>query len=91
MPIPESLARKIRLFKQTGNVFRENDDLFLESSWIQVMIGQGIIPKDYHPLANIPSLSQLKETLDTIQTIKRSPLNNIPLHEDYLSQLCGIL
>lgn len=89
MAIPDSLTRKIDLFRCNGNIFRENDDLFLESSWLQVMIGQGINPKDYHPLANIPSFNQLKETLDTIKAIKRSPLKEMPLHDNYLLQICS--
>ena len=41
MEIPDSLAYKIALFKESGNIF----------SWQQVMIGQGSIPQDYYPMA----------------------------------------
>ncbi len=40
MDIPDSLAQKIGLFRETGRVFRRNDELFAENSWIQVMLGQ---------------------------------------------------
>ena len=46
MPIPDSLAQKIELFRETGRVFRRNEELFAENSWVQVMMGQG----DYAPL-----------------------------------------
>ncbi len=89
MKIPESLAKKINLFSQTGNIFREQEDLFLESSWLQVMIGQGIVPQDYHPLANTISEIQLKEMLDSMKKIKQNPLEKIPSHDEYLMRICG--
>ena len=44
MDIPDSLTQKIELFRETGRVFRKNEELFVENSWIQVMLGQGIMP-----------------------------------------------
>ncbi|WP_369622439.1 tryptophan 7-halogenase, partial [Pseudoalteromonas distincta] len=41
MAIPDSLAQKIALFRETGRVFRRNEELFAENSWVQVMMGQG--------------------------------------------------
>ncbi|MGL6043595.1 MAG: tryptophan halogenase family protein, partial [Sandaracinobacteroides sp.] len=51
MAIPPSLQHKIDLFRETGRVFRRNEELFVENSWVQVMMGQGITPGSYHPLA----------------------------------------
>ncbi len=51
MPIPELLEQKIELFRETGRVFRKNEELFVENSWVQVMMGQGITPQSYHPIA----------------------------------------
>lgn len=89
MEIPESLSHKINLFKYTGKIFREQDDLFLESSWLQVMLGQGIMPRDYHPLANGLSAPELTEMLANMKKIKQSPLEHIPSHDDFLKQVCG--
>lgn len=88
MQIPQSLAHKIELFKATGNIFREQDDLFLESSWLQVMHGQGITPRDYHGLANSMSDQELIAMLENMKKIKQSPLPHIPPHDDFLEQVC---
>jgi tryptophan halogenase len=90
MDIPESLAHKIQLFAESGKVFREQNDLFLESSWIQVMMGQGIIPKDYHPIANNISEDRLSEMLTSIKKIKHEPLAKLPSHDDFLKKYCGL-
>ena len=39
---PDSLTSKIELFREAGLFMREEDELFLDDSWGQVMIGQGI-------------------------------------------------
>lgn len=90
MTIPDSLAHKIELFKQNGRLFREQNDLFTDSSWLQVMLGQGIVPKDYHPLANTMSNEQLSIMLKEVKIIKQEPLDNLPNHDDFLKMFCRI-
>ena len=89
MQVPETLKRKIQLFAENGSLFREQNDLFLESSWLQVMLGQGIVPKDYHPLANSYSDAQLKQMLQTMLAIKRDPLDKLPSHDEFLRKVCA--
>jgi len=88
MEVPDSLRHKIELFRATGRLFREQNDLFLESSWLQVMVGQGIVPQDYHPIANNLSKDKLFEMLNTIQAIKNEPLAKLPSHDDFLQSFC---
>ncbi|GAB60647.1 tryptophan halogenase family protein [Rheinheimera nanhaiensis] len=89
MQVPDTLKRKIQLFAENGSLFREQNDLFLESSWLQVMLGQGIVPKDYHPLANSYSEAQLKQMLQTMLAIKRDPLDKLPSHDEFLRRICA--
>ncbi|MEP1741784.1 MAG: tryptophan halogenase family protein [Kangiellaceae bacterium] len=90
MEIPDSLAHKIDIFKQNGSLFREQNDLFAESSWLQVMLGQGITPKDYHPIANnIPS-DKLQSMLDQIQSIKCQAAAQLLPHDEFLNKLCEL-
>lgn len=89
MPIPERLSRKIKLFKETGNIFSDHLDIFHDSSWLQVMLGQGIIPLDYHPSANVPSAEQLSNMLSQIAAAKRKPLAQLLKHDEFLAQYAG--
>jgi tryptophan halogenase len=82
--IPDSLANKIETFKQSGRLIREQNDLFTDSSWLQVMLGQGIIPQDYHPIADAMTEEQLDKMLNDIKKIKQEPISKLPDHDTFL-------
>ena len=88
MSIPETLANRIELFKQSGRFFHEGDELFGEYSWTQVMLGQGLMPKSYHPIADLMSATELKVFLDNIRTPIKQALNVMPLHHQYIQRYC---
>jgi hypothetical protein len=49
MSIPDSLQEKYDIFRSRGRVFRENEELFNDTSWFAVMIGQNIRPAQLRP------------------------------------------
>ncbi|MEH6735313.1 MAG: tryptophan halogenase family protein [Shewanella sp.] len=87
MDIPASLQRKIDLFKSTATVFRHQDELFTEAAWIQVMLGQGIIPLDYHPLTQAVSQVDLTDYLNNIRKVIATTVKQMPSHESYIEKL----
>jgi len=88
MPIPDSLTQKIELFRDTGRVFRRNDELFAENSWVQVMMGQGIMPRAYHPIARKLSDDELARLLGGIRDNVSRAAASLPRHADYVAQYC---
>lgn len=86
IPLPDSLQQKIDLFQSTGKVYTPTEDLFSAIAWQQVMLGQGIQPGDYHPLASALSEQQLAEFLDNLKTIYGQVLEQLPDHEDFLNR-----
>jgi tryptophan halogenase len=90
MAVPDTLRHKIELFRQTGRVFRRNEELFAENSWVQVMLGQGIMPATYHPIANKMSTEELERFLLQIRGHVRTTVSALPTHEAYLQQYCGV-
>lgn len=89
MNVPERLTQKIELFRSNGGLFQDQLDIFLESSWLQVMLGQGVLPQDYHPLADSLSDDQLREKLANTRKLKMEPLPKIPGHDEFLKMFCG--
>ncbi|MES2147394.1 MAG: tryptophan halogenase family protein [Pseudomonadota bacterium] len=90
MEIPDTLTQKIELFRETGRVFRRNEELFQENSWVQVMMGQGIMPNDHHPIARKLSDSELDRYLSHIRDGVGHMVAKLPAHADYVARYCGI-
>ena len=90
MDVPESLTHKIALFAGSGRVGRDVDDLFRDASWVQVMLGQGVMPADYDPMADQISNAQLAEFLANIKTLTARAVGTLPTHEDYLARHCPV-
>ncbi|AKM10376.1 tryptophan halogenase family protein [Croceicoccus naphthovorans] len=89
MEIPDSLAHKIALFRETGRVFRTNEELFVENSWIQVMMGQGIMPQSHHPVAGKLSDRELEHLLRGLRETVAKTVGSLPAHADYVAKYCG--
>ena len=88
MEIPERITQKIELFRSNGSLFKDNLDIFLEPSWLQVLLGQGVVPQDYHPLAGTLSEAQLKDKLINTKKTKLQPMDQIPSHDEFLEMFC---
>ena len=88
MPIPESLQHRMDLFQQSGRVFKKAGELFGESSWIQVMLGQGLLPEQYHPIVDLMSDEELKSFLSTIKNNVQRKVESWPDHYDFIQHYC---
>ncbi|WP_129775866.1 tryptophan halogenase family protein [Peristeroidobacter soli] len=88
MAIPASLQHRIELFRETGRVFRFQNELFTENSWIQVMLGQGIVPRQYHQVADLMGDAELSRFLDQIKTHVDTTVQQLPKHQAYVEQYC---
>ncbi len=89
MPVPDSLDQKIELFRDTARVFRRNEELFAEHSWTQVLLGQGIEPKTWHPLADKLTDEELARLLGTLRDQVSRTVAGLPSHADYVARLCA--
>lgn len=89
MPIPERLQMKLDGFQQAAALFNDQNDIFRDASWIQVMLGQGIMPQDFHPSANSLDDKTLIETMRKILSAKQQPLSKMLPHDEFLSRYIG--
>lgn len=89
MEVPASLEHKMELFRETGRVFRKNEELFAENSWVQVMMGQGINPQSHHPVAAKLRDEELKHLLGSLREQVSRTVAALPLHGDYVARYCG--
>jgi len=89
MELPAGLNRRIELFRANGRIHREFDELFTEVAWLQVMLGQGVEPGSYHPLADRVTPQQLEGFLGNIKRIIRTEVSKLPSHESYIHKNCA--
>ena len=88
MSVPDSLKEKMALFQLNGQIFREEDELFTESSWTAVMLGQGIAMNGHNPIADSILDLTLSTEVDEIEKSIRFLVQQMPSHADYLARYC---
>ena len=88
MTIPGTLAHRIELFRQTGRVFKVPTELFGENSWIQVMLGQGLVPEQYHPIVNMMEDDELRRFLTGIHDSAQRMVQQLPAHQRFIDHYC---
>ena len=89
MKVPASLQHRIDLFRETGRVFRIPNELFAENSWIQVMLGQGILPAQHHQTADLMGDEELAHFLGGISGAIDRTVAQLPSHQQYVQQYCA--
>jgi tryptophan halogenase len=87
VPMPDTLRHKIDMFADKGRIFRQKDELFEVPSWLAVMLGQGIVPESYDPLADsiaenkvVPAMLQLRESYERAA-------QTMPQHDQFIARV----
>lgn len=88
MRVPDSLTEKIELFRHNGQIFREDDELFTETSWAAVMMGQGIMMGGHNAMADGLQEPKTANEIDAIEQSIRYVVQHMPAHGDYLRTYC---
>jgi tryptophan halogenase len=89
MAVPAPLQHRIDMFQQTGRSFRVLNELFAENSWVQVMLGQGIVPDQHHPSADLMGDEELSGFLEGIRKHVERTVAQLPAHQAYVERYCG--
>jgi tryptophan halogenase len=82
---PEGLASKLAMFAGNGRIFREHNELFTETSWLSVMIGQGIEAGGYHPAADVLADDETLRRLAHIREVVANAAARMPPQDEFLS------
>ncbi len=89
MEIPETLRQKIEQFRKNGRIFRTNNEMFNDLSWLEVMHGQGIRPRAYHPLVDVLDEAEIEKRLKSIKSVIDRSAEVMPTHEEFIAQHCS--
>jgi tryptophan halogenase len=88
MSIPAGLEEKIRLFRESGRFYRHADEMFALTSWVQVMIGQHIVPAGYHPLVDAVPDQELVQLGESVRGVIAACVAAMPDHEQFIARCC---
>lgn len=84
MDIPDTLRERLALFRERGQAYQDQDELFRVDSWVQVMMGQGLIPASEHPFASMIPDDDLKRSLDAMSANIGGAVGRLPHHADFI-------
>jgi tryptophan halogenase len=65
-----------------------SSELFAENSWIQVMLGQGLVPEQHHPIVDVMNDEELQRFMAQIKSNIDKTVAKLPNHEAYVQQYC---
>ena len=89
MDVPDSLQRKMDFWHSKARVFRDEAELFPTSSWVAVMLGQGILPETYEPIVDALDEDRVAAALDQIRQAIRETAQRLPSHGEFIAQVTG--
>ncbi len=88
MAIPDSLAEKIALFRERGLAVFPGQTLFQEPNWVAVLLGQGITPQAYDPLADAVPEGEMMRGFVDIRKGYAAAAQAMPSHDAFLKAFC---
>jgi tryptophan halogenase len=86
--LPDSLKERLELFRSYGRIIRDEQELFTVQSWLYLLIGQGVEPAGYDPLADRLTPQEAQKALDDIRNVVGRCAATMPMHQDFIAQNC---
>jgi tryptophan halogenase len=90
MEVPEPLQHKIDLFRSSARVTASFDELFDARAWIQVMIGQNLMPETWNPIADQLSEERLREFLDGLEKAHIDDVSRMADHGAFVAKFAPV-
>jgi tryptophan halogenase len=88
MSLPDSLRIRIDAWRDRAHVGRDQSELFATTSWIHVLLGQGVVPKQHHPLPRELSDADLRRLLDSIRGPIDRAVSRMPPQQVFIDRYC---
>ena len=88
MPVPDSLQETIDLFRRTGRFYRNGEEFFALQSWVQVMVGQRLLPERWHPFADQMPEEELVQFLQHVHAVIRNCVEAMPPQQAFIDRHC---
>jgi len=88
MSIPETLQYKIDHFRHSGRIVAEPLELFQNSNWLAVLVGQDVRPERHHALVDLHTGVDAPRYLAGIRDVLEKTARALPAHREYIERHC---
>lgn len=89
MPVPDSLAHKIEVWKSCGRVAFGTEESYQEPSWVAVFLGNGLLPRRYDPIVDRIEPERLRGGLAARRRAIVEAAERMPAHQSYIDRFCA--
>jgi tryptophan halogenase len=86
LQLPDSLTRRLALYRATGRIASRPAGLFGELDWFWMLEGMGVIPRDYDPLVDTIDYEQVKRVMLAISQKVSADTAAAPTHDSFFAQ-----
>ncbi|MEO5687260.1 MAG: tryptophan halogenase family protein [Burkholderiaceae bacterium] len=86
MPIPDTLAHQIELFRSSGRVAIYDLDGFAEPSFISILFGLGVAPRSWDPFIDRIDEQALRKHFERLRNAIAATVSAMPEHADYVAR-----
>ena len=88
MDVPDTLKRKIEVFEATGKVALYSEESYVEPSWVAILLGNGIVPKSYHPFVDSIPEDELRRLMHQRRDELARVAGAMPTHQAFIERFC---
>ncbi|WP_337244612.1 tryptophan halogenase family protein [Luteimonas sp. gir] len=88
MALPPSLEARLQAWRERAHAWQGADELFRVDSWTHVLLGQGIVPRQHHPLARALRDEDLRHLLRAIREPVERAVEQMPSQQAYIDRYC---
>ena len=86
MPITDTLAVQIELFRSGGRVSVRDPNGFQEPSWVSIYLGLGLLPERYDPFVDQVDEQALREHFARLRSAIAQTAAAMPQHGDFIAR-----
>lgn len=87
LELPDSLTERLTAFRQRGIVVNYREGMFLDASWVAVLLGQRVLPEAVDPMATRRPISHVKQSIERFGQDCARVARALPTQNAYLEQI----
>ena len=90
MAVPDELDYRMKLFRERGIASHRPNELFIETNWLAVYLGQGVIPESYDPRAGCLDEATIRNRMRVMREYLQNAATALPSHAEALAEHCAM-